>query len=65
MVVVPGGEGGGVEFGLLVRAEKARSDEAFVKQAATSGFVGGRGGEGLGDVAGVGDSEPDRHGCGF
>lgn len=39
----------------------AGAKEAFLEEAAGCGF---RGGEGLGDVAGVGDGEPDRHGCG-
>lgn len=44
-------------------AEKAGAgaEEAFLEEAAGCGSVGG---EGLGDVAGVGDGEPDRHGSG-
>lgn len=39
----------------------AVAEEAFLEEAAGCGFGGGKC---LGDVAGVGDGEPDRHGCG-
>lgn len=65
MVAPGGGGGGGIDFGLLVVTEETRADEAFVKQSATSGFVGSRGCEVLGNIAGVGDGEPNRHSCKF